>query len=90
MLWSRLFVLISALTTTALIASGLSAGNQGWGFLILAVISGLFCYLCVRAWRNDEAEIEADHQKAINLYESQMADHQRTWRCNKCGIMYLT
>jgi hypothetical protein len=90
MLWSRLFVLVSALSTTALAVSGLSAGKDGWGFLVLAFFTGLFCYICLRAWRNAEAEIEADHQKAMNLYRSQMADYDRTWRCNKCGVMYLT
>jgi hypothetical protein len=88
MLWSRLFVLIFALTTTALAASGFSGGNEGLGFLILALITGAFCYLCFRAWRRAEAEIEADHQKAMNLHRAQLADYYRTWRCNKCGVMY--
>jgi hypothetical protein len=90
MLWSRLFVLISALTTTAFAASGLSAGQDGWGFLVLAFFTGLICFICVRAWRNAETEIEEGHKKAMNEYHSQMADYDRTWRCNKCGVMYLT
>jgi len=90
MLWSRLFVLIFALTTTALAASGLSGGNEGFGFLFLALISGLFCYLCFGAWRKAEAEIEAEHQKELNRFQAKMADYDRTWRCNKCGVMYLT
>lgn len=90
MLWSRLFVLIFGVTTVALAAKGLIEGNKGLGLLFLSLISGSFCYLCFRAYRKAQAEIEADHQKAMNRYRTQLDAYYRTWRCNKCGVMYLT
>ena len=34
-------------------------------------------------------EIEADYQKTLRIHKSQRADYVRTWRCNKCGVMYM-
>lgn len=63
--------------------------GEGVGMLFLAVIAGAACFFFVKAWRRREAEIEADYQKTLRIHKSQMADYVRTWRCNKCGVMYM-
>ena len=58
------------------------------GYLVTGVITAFIAFLSHGKWKARVAEIEADHQKAVNRYRSQLADYDRTWRCNKCGVMY--
>ena len=62
-------------------------GVEG-GYLVTGVITAFIAFLSHGKWKARVAEIEADHQKAVNRYRSQLADYDRTWRCNKCGVMY--
>lgn len=62
--------------------------GEGIGPLLLSIFAGVACFYCVRAWRNREAEIEADFQRQLRQHKAALADYVRTWRCNKCGIMY--
>jgi hypothetical protein len=31
---------------------------------------------------------QAANLKIKNRFKAEMADYVRTWRCNKCGVMY--
>jgi hypothetical protein len=57
----------------------------GIGAVLLVPLS----LLLFKSWKKGEAEIEADYQKSLRIHKSQMADYVRTWRCNKCGVMYM-
>ncbi len=93
---SRLLTIATGLTAFGLGAGGIallqrsSGRDEGVSTIFFAVFAAVACFFCVKAWRRHEAEIEADYQKALRNYKSQMADYVRTWRCNKCGVMYLT
>ncbi len=93
---SRLLAIATGLTAFGLGLSGISLSQLGSGkvggvsMVFLAVLAGIACFFCVKAWRRHEAEIEADYQKSLRDYKSKMADYVRTWRCNKCSVMYLT
>jgi hypothetical protein len=63
--------------------------GAGMGMLFIGAMPAVACFFFVKAWRRREAEIEADYQKTLRIHKSQMADYVRTWRCNKCGVMYM-
>jgi hypothetical protein len=93
---SRLLTIATGLIAFALGAAGVaqlqrsSSRESGVSFIFFAVFAAIACFFCVKAWRRQEAEIEADYQKALRNYKARMADYVRTWRCNKCGVMYMT
>jgi len=66
---------------------GPGRGVKG-GYLATGIITAFVAFLSHGKWKARVAEIEADHQKAMNRYRSQLADYDLTWRCNKCGVMY--
>lgn len=59
------------------------------GYIALGSLTAIIGFFSHRKWKARVAEIEAEHLKAMNRYRSQLADYDRTWRCNKCGVMYL-
>jgi hypothetical protein len=63
--------------------------GAGVGMLFIGAMPAVACFFFVKAWRRREAEIEADYQKSLRNYKARMADYVRTWRCNKCGVMYM-
>lgn len=60
----------------------------------LILIGGLtsfgFCYLFYTRWQKQIEMDQAENQKLNYKFKAEMADYVRTWRCNKCGVMYLT
>ena len=92
---ARLLALATGLTAFGLGAGGFallersSGREEGVSIIFFGVIAGAACFFFVKAWRRREAEIEADYQKTLRIHKSQMADYVRTWRCNKCGVMYM-
>ena len=95
-LLSRLLTLGTGLGAFALGVSGFATLQRSYGkeaggtFIFFAVCAAIACFLCAKAWRHQEAQIEADYQKSLRTYKAKMADYVRTWRCNKCGIMYTS
>lgn len=74
-----------------LIAQGLKDGiDKGMGSIMGGLALCVVTYVFYRSWKNAETEIESEHKEAMKKHRLQMADYDRTWRCNKCGIMYLT
>jgi hypothetical protein len=74
-----------------LIGQGLKDGiDRGMGSIIGGLALCVVTYVFYRSWKNAEAEIESEHKEAMKKHRLQMADYDRTWRCNKCGVMYLT
>lgn len=75
----------------ALIGQGLKDGiDEGMGSIIGGLALCVVTYAFYRSWKNAEAEIESEHKEAMKKHRLLMADYDCTWRCNKCGIMYLT
>jgi len=73
--WFGAFLLINGRTEGMILLIGIGAG----GFAIISY----------KAWKKREAAVEAEYQSALRKHKADIADYVRTWRCNKCGIMYL-
>lgn len=41
-----------------------------------------------KRWQKQIEMDQAANQKLNNKFKAEMADYVRTWRCNKCGVMY--
>lgn len=89
----RLATLVFTLVGIALTLLGaLSFGSIVPSPMIL--IAGLGClglsFLFYKRWQNQIKMDQAANQKLNYKFKAEMADYVRTWRCNKCGVMYLT
>ncbi len=74
-----------------LIGHGLKDGiDRGMGSIMGGLALCVVTYVFYRDWKNTEAKIDSEHKEAVKMHRLKMADYDRTWRCNKCGIMYLT
>jgi len=60
----------------------------------LALVVGLgslgLAYLFYKRWKKQVETDQSENQKLRYKFKAEMADYVRTWRCNKCGVMYLT
>jgi hypothetical protein len=70
--------------------TSLGLSKEGVAFGIGAVFSIPLSLLLFKSWKKGEAEIETAFQLELKRHRQQMEDYDRTWRCNKCGVMYLT
>jgi hypothetical protein len=87
---SKILVHMSAVGVIGLIAQGLKDGmDRGMGSLMGGLALCIATYVCYRVWKNAEAKIDSEHKEAVKKHRLQMTDYDRTWRCNKCGVMYL-
>ena len=76
-------------TAILLLMSGLMGSTAFLVGLVSIVGIGLSIFLA-RRWKKLKAKDEETNQKAMRQYKAKMADYVRTWRCNKCGIMYTS
>lgn len=88
---SKILAHMTPVGVVGLIGQGLKDGiNKGMGSIMGGLVLCVVTYVFYRSWKNAEAEIESEHKEAMKKHRLQMADYDRTWRCNKCGVMYLT
>jgi hypothetical protein len=69
------------------ISSGLS--KEGIVFGIGGLFSIPLSIVLFKSWKKGEAEIEAAFQLELKRHGREMEEYERTWRCNKCGSMYM-
>lgn len=83
-----LFTLVGfALTLLGALSFGSSVPSP------MTLIAGLGClglsFWFYKRWQNQIKMDLAANQKLNYKFKAEMADYVRTWRCNKCGVMYM-
>jgi len=88
----RMAMLIFCLAGVGLTIAGLSLLNveKNPMFLMAGVGSLGLSFWFYKRWQKQIEMDQAANQKLKNRFKAEMADYVRTWRCNKCGVMYLT
>jgi hypothetical protein len=77
---------------TLTLLGGISLGSVDKSPMTLIAGLGSFglCYWFYTRWQKQIEMDQAENQKLNYKLKAEMADYVRTWRCNKCGVMYLT
>ena len=57
--------------------------------LVAGLVSLGLAYFFYKRWKKQVEIDQAETQKLNYKFKAEMADYVRTWRCNKCGVMYL-
>lgn len=66
-----------------------ATGEKAFYFVFGSIVGICLSVLLAVRWKKLKAKDEETNQKAMRQYKAKMADYVRTWRCNKCGLMYL-
>jgi GYF domain 2 len=88
------------MTTLLFCLAGIGVTMAGVAFLTLenpnplVLMAGLgslgLSFWFYKRWQKQIEIDQAENQKLNYKFKAEMADYVRTWRCNKCGVMYLT
>ena len=89
----RMLTLLSAIVGVTCTTLGaflvMEVRGAGAGLLAVGIGSSVAFYFFYKTWKANEAVAEAQHQSTLQQYKANLADYARTWRCNKCGVMYM-
>ena len=86
--WQMITLFTSLFAAILILFSCIGPREHVLGYASGAVFTGVICFFCFKQMKARMEEIETNHVNAIKEHQRKMADYDRTWRCNKCGVMY--
>lgn len=88
----RMATLLFCLAGIGMSLAGLAFLNLNKNpLLLMAGLGSLgLSFWFYKRWQKQIEMDQAANQKLNYKFKAEMADYVRTWRCNKCGVMYLT
>jgi hypothetical protein len=88
----RMAMLLFCLAGIGMSLAGLAFLNLNKNpLLLMAGLGSLgLSFWFYKRWQKQIEMDQAANQKLNYKFKAEMADYVRTWRCNKCGVMYLT
>ena len=86
--WQMITLFTSLSAAVLVLFSCVGPREHLLGYAAGAALTGFICFFCFKQMKARMEEIETNHDKAMNEHQRKMADYYRTWRCNKCGVMY--
>lgn len=76
-------------TLAGVITVFVARGHGDVGAIAFGLAAGCGSFFSYKAWTKSKTGAQDAYQEAMRKYKEDIAAYARTWRCNKCGIMYM-